>query len=411
MGLIFGLVLASLSAQGEPVVSAPQLGSELAARYCSAFTLFGESILVRAVGSDMELDITPLDTKTFTVHILLNTADITGPTAEGPRSCVIFISASNNVAAIGIRDSVTRPEKKPGTLVVMVDLKTNQSAHQYFVESREVSSIHDAGLVGFLGNSEDLVVLTEKSLGYSANVKFAIITASNGEVTKVTRALSQMSPLRDLFFDTRNNLIWVELNPSSYNHRKSKTPALQSLSLTGIEKPGPSVDLRAMRPGLHAPKWSTPPVVAFPTSTAVVFAETGWNMGFGPSHLWYADLSAGSIKALAIPKDLSATILHGMGFAWFENVGNPAALSSDGQFVVVPIRLTTVGPPYVADNYVDKGRKLVIVDLQQMRILCSINPNHNDEPVGFALDHRNGKVTLLVNWQEGWKRLQFADSN
>lgn len=410
IGLILALFLPSLQAQDNPVVRPPELGSELAARYCSAFTSIGESILVRAVGSDIQLDITPLDKKTLTVHIFLNSADITGPTAEGPRSCAIFISASNNVAAIGVRDSVSRSEKKPGTVVVMVDLKTNQSAHQYFVESREVSSVHDAGLVGFLGDSEDLVVLTEQSLEYSANVKFSIITASNGEAITVTRDLSQISPLRDLFFDTRNNLIWVELEPSSDNHRKLKMPLLQSISLTGIEKPGPSVDLRSIRPAHNAAKWYSPPAVAFPTSTTVVFAETRWDMGFEPNHLWYVDLAARSIKVLAIPKDLGATILHGMGFAWFENVGNPAALSPDGRFVVIPIRLTTIGPPYIADNYIDKGEKLVIVDLQQMRILCSINPNHNDEPVGFALDHRDGKVTLVVNWQEGWKRLQFGDS-
>jgi hypothetical protein len=77
--------------------------------------------------------------------------------------------------------------------------------------------------------------------------------------------------------------------------------------------------------------------------------------------------------------------------------------------VMIPISLTAVGPPYFVDNYVTKGVKLLIVDLQRLRILATIHPEHSEAPRAFALDHRDGKVTVLVDWPSGWQRLQFAE--
>jgi hypothetical protein len=112
-----------------------------------------------------------------------------------------------------------------------------------------------------------------------------------------------------------------------------------------------------------------------------------------------------------LPKDIGKAMAHGLGLDWYENVQAPTALSPDGRFAAIQISQTALGPPYIVDNYVSKGSRLTIVDLQRMRVLSTIKSEHDRSPAGFALDHRNGKVTLLVNWGEGgWKRLEFPES-
>jgi len=408
--LVLGLPLRWAGAQELQAKYSTHAGAELMERYCSAFTSDGESLAVTAIGSDLRLEITPLAKSTFMLRLALSKASIGETLPRGPQSCGISISASNRRMAIGIPAIAERgSENRRGVLVILVDLETNQWGNQYFVESRQTTGGFP-GLVGFLGDSESLLVVTDTCSCYPVNFTVEIIDASNGEVKRTTRGLGLYSPVRRVFFDTRNSFVWLELEPSSKSRQKSKSSTLRSISLASDEKPGPSVDFARLHHGSVIPKWVVPPAVAFPTPTTVVLAETGWSLGFGPSHLWIADLASGTLRVLNLPKDIGAALMHGLGLTWFEEVKGPAVLSPDGGFVVIPIDLTTTGPPYIVDNYVKKGSRLVIVDLQHLRILSSISPEHDREPVGFALDHRDGKVTLLVNWQEGWKRLQFDDS-
>ena len=408
--LVLGAPLQWADAQEEQAKNSARFVSKPVAQYCSAFTFDGESITVTAVSSDLWLEITPLSESKIKLHLALNEAHLRETLIVGPQSCGISLSASNRRAAIGIRDVTDRQsQKKSGIFVVLVNLETNQFESQHFVESRHGPESVPR-LAGFLGNTESLLVVTDAAFYQPANIAVTIIDTTNGEVKNTTRDLNQFAPVIRVFFDTRNDLIWVEMEPSSNRHQTSQSPTLQSISLTDDVKLGPAVDLANLHSQHAIPKWVTPPAVAFPSATSVVLAETGWSLGFGPSHLWVADLASGSLRVLGLPKDIGAALLHGLGLTWFEEVKGPAVLSPDGRFVAVPIGLTTTGPPYIVDNYIDKGSRLVIVDLQHLRILSSISPEHNREPVSFALDHRDGKVTLLVNWQEGWNRLQFADS-
>jgi hypothetical protein len=384
--------------------------AKLAEQYCAAFTSHGESLTVTLVGANLSLEITPLSKPAITLLLPINQADDRETLLVGALTCGVSISASNRRAAIGIREAVEQEGKKrDGIFIVLVNLETNQFENQYFVESHEISGSLP-GLVGFLGDSESLVVVNYTPFYSPANLAIATIDTSTGEVKRITPDLSRFTPVRRVFFDSRDSLVWVELDPPSNNSRKSKLPTLQSIFLAGEQKPGPKIDLANLHHEHAVPKWLAPSAIAFPTPTSVVYAETEWSLGFGPSHLWVADLASDSLRGMDLPKDIGAALLHGLGLTWLEDVGGPAVLSPDGRFVVIPIELTTTGSPYIVDNYVHKGSRLVIVDLQHLRILSSISPERDRQPVGFALDHRDGKVTLLVNWHEGWKRLQFADS-
>jgi hypothetical protein len=389
----------------------PSLPSAEQPRYvCSTFTSEGTALTATVVGADIGVEITPLTKSTLTIHLPLNEAGVRLSPGAATQLCSIFISTSNRLAAIGLRDFLQKDgERERGILVVLVDLQLNQFDEHYFVPSRQNPGSH-AGLVGFLEDSESLVIDTSSSFEPAPEVEFEIIDTSNGSVRKVSRDLDRFAPIRYLFCDTRDNLLWIELDPTSDNHRNLKSPLVLSVSLTGAEKLGPSVDSGKLHHEHAIAKWVTPPAVAFPTPTSIVFAETGWSAGVGSGHLWHVDLALGSIRVVDLHKDIGEALLHGLGLTWFEDVGSPAVLSPDGLFVAIRIRLTTTGPPYIVDSYISKGSRLVVVDLHRMRVVSSISPEHDREPVSFSLDHRDGKVTLLVNWKDGWKRLQFSDA-
>jgi hypothetical protein len=408
--LVLGAPLLSGSALAAQVGQPSRPAAEQPRYACSAFTSDGTSLTATVGGVDLGLEITPLAKNTLTIRLPLNEADVGLSPRAATQSCSIFVSASNRLAAIGLRNFLPQSGKnESGVLIVLVNLELNQFDKQYFVAPRQIRGDH-AGLVGFLEDSESLVVDTSSPLEPAPGVEFEIIDTSDGSVRKVTRDLGRFAPMRYIFFDTRDNLLWLELDPTSSNHRNLKSPLMLSVPLTGEEKLGPSVDLAKLQHQHAIAKWVTPPAVVFPTPTSIVFAERGWSAGFGPGHLWHVDLASGSIRIMDLPKDVGEALLHGLGLTWFEDVGGPAMLSPDGLFVVIRIRLTTTGPPYIADNYISRGSRLVVVDLHRMRTIASISPEHAREPVGFAMDHRDGKVTLLVNWQDGWKRLQFSDS-
>jgi hypothetical protein len=389
----------------------PSLPAAEQPRYaCSAYTSEGTSLTATVVGADLGVEITPLAKSTLTIHLPLNNPGVSLSPRAATQSCYTFVSASNRLAAIGLQDFLQQGGKNErGVLVVLVNLQLNQFEENYFVPSRQSPGGH-AGLVGFLKDSEHFVVDTGSPFERAPDVEFEIIDTSDGSVRKVHHDLDRFTPIRHLFCDTRDNLLWIELDPTSNNHRNLKSPVMLSVSLTGDEKVGRTVDSRKLHHEHAIATWFTPPAVVFPTPTSIVFAETGWSAGFGPGHLWHIDLASGSIQVMDLPKDVGEALLHGLGLTWFEDVGGPAVLSPDGLFVAIHIGLTTTGPPYIVDNYISKGSKLVVVDLQRMRIIASVLPQYAREPVGFSLDHRDGRVTLLVNWQDGWKRLQFSDS-
>ena len=65
--------------------------------------------------------------------------------------------------------------------------------------------------------------------------------------------------------------------------------------------------------------------------------------------------------------------------------------------MVFGISMSTLAPPFLVDNYVAKGERLLLVDVQTLKTIADVEPPHNERPFGIAVDHRDGKTTLLVN--------------
>lgn len=384
---------------GAPVTSPAWLS-------CAEFLSNGILLTAKVVGADLQLEITTQSKVPTTLHLLLDEAEIKRSLTVGGigwQPCTISAATTNHFVAVGIPVVVGEDgKKKRGAYVAVVDLKTNQWGPHHLVGYNN-KSVMFPKLVGFLGESDKLLVVTDFLYDSSARFDSQIIDASTGEVeNEKTVDVSKFTPVVRFFFDARNSRVWLETG-----HQKSKRHTLQAVSLSGAEKLGRSVDLTKLHHEHWLPDWGLVNAMAFPSPQTFVFAETGASLGFAPSHLWIEDQSTGSVRVVDLPKDTGEVLLHGLGLNWFEDVGSPAVLSPDGRFVAVPITLTTTGPPYIVDNYVSVGVQFVIVDLIRLRVLSSVKLKDAREPISSALDYRDGKVTLLVNANGVWKSMGF----
>jgi hypothetical protein len=371
------------------------------------FTSDGTSLAASVKGWALQLEITPLHKNTTTLRLALNDTGLGEPSFIGVRPCAISISTSNRVAAIGISEMAKSgsEQRRRGIFIALVDLETNRWGKHYFiVPIRSPGNI--PRFVGFWGDSDELVFITDTDTS-SRVITVDLIDTSDGNVTRTTEDLKPFPPTRRVFFDARNRRAWLAFEARRVGDEKMNVPILRSISLAA-DKKEPIVGLANLRAEHTSTKWLVPETMAFPNLTTIVFGENNWAAGFGPNRLWVADLATASLREMSLPRDLGEALMHGLGLTWYEQVIEPIALSPDERFAVIPITLEALGPPYIVDNYVSKGIRLVVVDLQRLRVVSSIKPEHDRKPVGFALDHREGKVTLLVNWHDDWKHLEFA---
>lgn len=377
-----------------------------AGQACAKFTSDGKLLTAKAVGQNLQLEITLQSKPSTTLHLLLGQAKSKrNLTLEGIgwQPCTISVDATNRLAAVGLPIMVDEEgRKKRETFVAVVNLMTNEWGPQHLVGYNN-NSVMFPKLIGFLDESDRLLVVTDFLFDGLPRFDSETIDACTGEVeNQQTVEVGQFAPILRFFFDARNNRVWLESG-----HEKSKKHTLHSVSLLDIGKVGPSVDLTKLHHDHWLPDWGLVGAMAFPSSSTILLADSGTSMGFGPSHLWVVCQSNGSVRVVDLPKDIGEVLLHGLGLNWFEDVGSPAVLSPDGRFLAVPITLTTTGPPYIVDNYVSVGVRFVIVDLMRLRIVSSVRLKDARESISFALDHRDGKVTLVVSANDAWKRLEF----
>jgi hypothetical protein len=193
--LVLGAPLLSGSALAGQTGQPSHPGAEQPRYACSAFTSEGTSLTATVVGTDLGVEITPLAKNTLTIHLPLNEADVGLSPRAATQSCSIFVSASNRLAAIGLRDFLQQSGKNErGALVVLVNLQLNQFDKHYFVPPRQNPGGY-AGLVGFLEDSESLVVDTSSPFESGPDVEFEIIDVSDGTVKKMTHDLGRFAPM------------------------------------------------------------------------------------------------------------------------------------------------------------------------------------------------------------------------
>ena len=114
--------------------------------------------------------------------------------------------------------------------------------------------------------------------------------------------------------------------------------------------------------------------------------------------MWVANLADDSIRERGF-----------VGHIHDDGMTGRSAISPDGRAAVFGVSQSTLAPPFLIDNYTSKGERLVVVDVQTLSPVAEIDPPHNESPLAIAVDYRDGKTTLLVNWAVCWKYHQFPE--
>jgi len=390
------------------LLSAQEASTHRVASAAAEFTSKGESIAASTAGPDLRVEVTPVGSAPTTLLLTPEKTDV----GEGLEIGTLFgisVSASSRVAAIGITaNGKSGREGIYGAFVALVDLVTKRWGKHYFVQL-ERGRAGEAQFLGFLGNSEKLLVIVQSNTGFDGYVDIALLDVSDGGIERTRRDLSAFGSVRHAFFDAVNGRVWLAFQEPTPENQGLHSLILESIAVVGEMKIGPTVTLANLRAQGAPAEWLYPEAMAFPNPKTIVLAETATSKhGFDRSRVWKVDLDSGSIRYLALPKDIGRAMVHGLGLTWFEEVTSPAVMSPDARFVVIPIDLSATAPPYIVDNYESKGSRLVVVDVERWRRLWSLNPEHGRKPIAFAIDHRDAKVTVLVNWQKDWKHMTFA---
>ena len=362
---------------------------------CAAFAPDGTSATVSVEADAFLLEITePSGKLTHLNRPLRYPVTRVKPVTSAYPTCKVYSDRNSGLVAVGIES----PSVFPGQLQVAVaDLKTLTWVGDWGV-GRE-SGFYPS-LAGFLEGTTSPAVTGEliSKTAYGDGVRhgsFATLlfdpTGKQLTATPVTRIYAHDTDLFPTYADPRHNRLWF-LPCSVISAPPSRQPLcpIDSMTLTGTQQTfsefTPSVQGRK-----RTDLWSVPGSLAAPDSDTILISE-------GIS-LWHVDLGARTVDRFVLPAHVH--------FPFVEGAGRASAISPDGQVLAVALTLESFAFPYLMDNYVYKGTDIAILQVRPLQLLGIVKHERASDPVGFAIDHRQGKATILVYRKDRWERREF----
>ena len=254
--------------------------------------------------------------------------------------------------------------------------------------------IASPSLVGFLEGTTSLVVggepPAEDGKGFHWGLYVTVVFDPSGK---------QLMPLRTQryapdghmfhrFADASHNRLWV-FRGEPVDAPMSRQPLcpVASTSLTGNQPWSPEFP-PSMRGQNRVDLWFYPNMFAAPDLGMIVFGE-------GTS-VWAVNTEAQAIRRYVLPRRPH--------FPSFEQIGGQAALSSDSQVVAVAVNRSRLAFPFLVDNYVFLGTDIAVIQVDPLRLLGVLRYGRTAYAPGFAVDHRQGRVTVLVYRHDRWER-------
>lgn len=291
-------------------------------------------------------------------------------------SCQLAVSTSASQAALAI---VT----DNGLSLQLIDLTRGDLTKSVLVpnEFPIQFSIHP---VGYSGNSDQLEISQAHYLPAGEPEIATKLVSPDGMVTAAHTAFgARYTEVFGSSFDFRDSLVWF-LCPV-YSARSDRQPpcTLTSASLSSSASATPTIP---PRPGDAHVIGNGQPNLGFPSSHKVMVLTI--------DNLWVYDLSDQSFRQMSLPE----TPQH---IRWEESPGQPK-FTADGHFAAVPVYLFHA--PLLEEGSVSHGTKLLIIDMEQLKILQTIQPSDRKNVVDFALSSGVGKsLTLVASWGGNWQ--------
>ena len=121
------------------------------------------------------------------------------------------------------------------------------------------------------------------------------------------------------------------------------------------------------------------------------------------NRLWRVDIQAQSMDYLVLPMRPH--------FPTLEAFARETAISPDGQVAAIALNLESLAFPYLLDNFVYKGTDIAVVQVRPLKLVTIVRDDGAFNPLGFAVDHHQGKIMILVHRKDHWERREMATSS
>jgi hypothetical protein len=360
---------------------------------CAAFAPDGTSAAV-SVGDDaFVLEITePSGKLTHLSRPLRYPVTPARPAASAYPTCKDYFDGNSGLVAVGI----TRRSVDDQLQVAVLDLKTLTWIGDWGIGLE--SGFHPS-LAGFLEETTSIAVtgepVSEDGRGYGHGSYATLLFDPTGKqvtpMPQTRRIYAHEINLYPTYADSRHNRIWVfQCAVVSAPRDRQPLCPIDSMTLAGTEQVfaefTPSVQVKK-----RADLWFYPGSFAVPDSSTVTIAEGAM--------LWRVDLQTQTVDHLVFP-------IH-THYPYSEEVRGASAISPDGQVIAVPLTLDELAFPYLVDNYVYRGTDIAVVQVRPLQLLGILKHESASDPVAFAIDHRQGKATVLVYRKDRWERREF----
>jgi len=362
---------------------------------CATFAADGKSAAVTFDANSLSLDITdPLGKSSHLSIPLRYKLQITNRSLYpgSPNACDVYFDREGDLVAIGI-DNLQ---------VGIADVKTMEWIGDWDEANAGIAS---PSFAGFIEGTNSLVVAGEPPAEDSKGIHWGLYATAVFDPSG-----KQLTPLRiqryapdghmfRRFADGGHNRLWVfrcELVDAPMS-RQPLCP-VASTSLTGNQQPSSPEFVPSMQKWNRVDLWFYPSAFAAPDLNTIVFGEG--------TTIWAVNTEAQTIHRLVLPKRPH--------FPSFEEIGDQVALSPDGQVVAVTVNRSRLAFPFLVDNYVYQGTDIAVIQIDPLRLLGVLRygrtvyaPTVQGPKPGFAIDHRQGRVTALVYRHGRWEREEF----
>lgn len=321
------------------------------------------------------------------------------PAVRGDRGrCGLFINRARDLVAVGVVQAIGHP-KSPPLQVVIAELKSAKVVADFTVEPSV--GFLPTSVAGFLEDTNNIVV-TGRITGQEGVRQRTIRVASllfdtagkQLSSTPVNREASPSDAFND-YADAQHNRLWLFscwLTQAKPYHVPICPVALTTL--VGDDQARIDFD-----PTSHVQKrddlWMWPGAFAGLSGDSILIAETV----DGKDGLWKVNMQDQTLDRFVLPKG------H-----WVKYNGvKQASLSPDGEVLALLIDQIKLGFPYFVDNYQFKGTDVLVMQLHPFRLLARIPHTDSTLTTGLAVDHRLGKVFILLYRRGHVERISLSE--
>lgn len=384
--IMLAFALLSLAAQTEAKSKVPPV---LAA--CAAFAPDGASATATASEDSLTLSLKSSSGKEATLALRLR---YRGDQWQLDRpeirwrlyDCSLFFSHDSELLAVGMTTGIPEPQKLQ---MAVADLRTSRWLSDFGVE-RAHEPNGSVKLAGFLQDTSSIAVTEAWHTNETESVNVFVFDARGRQLSAQPIVHSWPEILLPFYSDAANSRLWL-LHCVSVSAVPAKQPScpISVTSLVGDGKFSAAFD-----PSRYAKArtdlWMLPRAFAAPDPNTILIAEN--------DTVWRVDIQSQLLDRFVLPR---------RHHFWNSSDMRDGTLSPDGNVLAVLLGQYKLAFPYLADNYVYEGDDIVVLSVKPLRLLGIVPHNGVKWTRGLAVDHRNGKTTVLAYRQDHWEGHDF----